>query len=88
MFFCLFGEDFSNFVEFWCCPSNSKWMQYKEVNKHAKQINVPNIFPSKTFFLLWQIKKTGTLFMTSFHQNDSKGKDLLMMPHMLKAEVN
>jgi len=49
-----FNKHLMNSIEFWDCPSNTKWFHYTLVNKNTKKFNLSLIFPCKA---LWDFNK-------------------------------
>ena len=49
-----FNKNTQNSIEFWDCPSNSKWLHHTSVDKEMKQFNFTPILPCK---LSWDFSK-------------------------------
>jgi len=75
-----FNKDLSNSIDFWDCPSNSKWPLHSLVDKETKEFNLTPLFPCKSSWDFDRKNECDDLlkqWKMFFQASDNKGRHFL-----------
>jgi len=75
-----FHKDGNNFIEFWNCSSNYKWLLHHIVDKETKKFNLTSIFSYRSFWDLSRKNECNTIlnnWKMSFQVLYNKGQNFL-----------